>query len=486
MATDDGAVWFERLDASDLSGRAEVVLALLERDPGGFLDLSARDGLRATLAGVNLGRAALEARIASAAGSTVEGEDQAPSGTPTWWDDSARGIVLRGAKLSGAKLSGAVLRWADLRGADLRDASLAGADLAGARLEEADLRGADLAGADLRGAALGNADLREAMLEDALLRKAGLRFANLAGAALDGADLRGADLWGADLDGATLAKADLRGALFREAKLRGADLSGALLRRADLGRADCGGANLSGADLRGALTSSAKFSDAVLRDARLDGLDLDSCDLAGVHLRGAALAGSRLRAEQLGGSIGEERAGAFGEARKGYLGLERYFQDAGDPDASSWAYRRRRRMQKQEALRDARLARAEGRRGDAVSAYSNYASDQLVEWLCDYGESVPRVFLSMLAVYIGFILLYGVMGGVVHKVKAPDGVEVATITRDPLALAVFSLMVIVSGNAPAGFEPRNDLIILLTGFQTLLGVALTGLLGFVLGNLVRR
>lgn len=490
------AVWFERLEASDAKERAELVLSLLELDPAGPLDLSARDGVRAALDEIDLGRVCLEARIAdletrratelespAGAGEAASGSGQWP---PAWWDGALRGVVLRGAKLSGARLSGAVLRGADLRGADLRDASLAGADLVGARLEEVDLRGADLAGADLRGAALGNADLRGAMLEDALLRKAGLRFAKLAGAALDGADLRRADLWGADLDASTLAKADLRGALLREATLRGADLSGALLRRSDISRTDFSGADLSGADLRGAQASASKFSDAILRDARLDGLDLFSCDLSGVYLRGASLAETRLRADQLGGSIGEERAGAFGEARKGYLALERYFLDTGDPDASSWSYRRRRRMQKYESLRDARHARAEGRRRAAAAGYFNYASDQLVEWVCDYGESIPRVLLSMLTVYLGFVLLYGLMGGVVRNVRSPTGAEVAAITRNPLDLAVFSLMVIVAGDAPAGLEPRNDLVILLTGFQTLLGVALTGLLGFVLGNLVRR
>jgi uncharacterized protein YjbI with pentapeptide repeats len=472
---------FALLDAADAAGRAEMVLWLLGADPGRPLDLSARDGLRAVLDGIDLGRAGLESRLGLAAGSEPVAEPP-----PPWWDGAARGVVMRGANLRGARLAGAVLRGADLRGVDLQGAVLGAADLRGARLEEADLAGADLAGADLRAASLGNADLRGAMLEDANLRRAGLRFARLDGAALDGADLHRADLWGASLENASLAKADLRAAVLREARLGRADLSGALLRGADLGQADCQRANLTGADLRRANVPDLRLPAAVLRDARLDELDLAGCDLAHAHLGGASLAGTRLRAEQFGGAIGEEVAGDFGEARKGYLALERNFQDSGDPGAASWAFRRRRRMQKCEALRLARAARAEGRYREAAPLYFDYASDQLVEWLCDYGESGHRVLLSMLAVYLAFTLLYGLTGGVVRVERTPSGGEVSTPTRDPLDLAIFSLLSMTAGNPPNGMEPRNDAIILLSGVEALLGVGLTGLLGFVLGNLVRR
>lgn len=463
---------YEGLGAADPAGRVGIVLDLVAALQGRPLDLSARDGLRAALDGVNLGRAGLEARLAAET-------DPAPA----WWDAQLRGANLRGADLRGARLGGAILAFADLRKADLRDAVLGGADLRGARLEETDLRGADLAGAILRGAALGNADLRGAMLEEADLRRAGMRFAKLEDAALDGADVRRADLWGADLTGATLQRADLRAAVLKEATLPRADLSGALLRRAEAGKADFSGARLAGADLRTANVAGARFPHAVLSDANLQGLDLSSCDFTGVHIRGAALESTRLRFEQFAGPIGEENAGAWGEARKGYLALERYFQDSGDPDAASWAYRRRRRMQKFEALQLARTARAGRRYREAGSGYLNHASDQIVEWVCDYGESIPRVLLSMLALYLGFTVLYGVSGGVLRS--APPGGASAT-TRDPLDLAVYSLLAMTSGNTPSGMEPRDNWIILLAGFESLLGVALTGLLGFVMGNLVRR
>lgn len=467
---------FASLEATDAAGRVELLLALVTRG-NGSLDLSVSEGLRAVLDGIDLSRAALEVRLEA-----IEGAEP-----PAWWDAEARGLSFREAKLSGAKLAGAVLRGANLNKADLAEATLGAADLRGAKLEEANLSRADLAGADLRLAALGNADLTDAMLEDTKLRRAGLRFAKLRGAALDGADLRGADLWAADLTGATLVGADLRGATLREAKLAGADLSRALLRNTDLGAADLTGATLTGADLRGAQASSTRFTRAVLRDARLDRVDLSSCNLAHVHLQDATLSGTRLRVEQLGGVLGEELAHEYGDARKGYLGLERFFQDSGDPGAASWAYRRRRRMQKAEALKAAEIARHEKRYKAALGDYALYASDQLVEWLCDYGESAPRVLLAMFGVYLAFTLIYGLTGSVVREVKGPLGSSMSVPTHDPLDLAIFSLMAITApGNAPSGMEPRNDWVILLSGIESLFGVMLTGLLGFILGNLVRR
>jgi len=479
---------FERLDAAGPGGRTVAFLSLLESHPGRPPDLAARDGLRARLDGLDLSRTALEARIA--AGAVGQGGDAGADADtpPPWWDPELRGVRLARADLRGARLGAAVLRHADLRRADLRDASLGNADLRGARLEEADLRGADLAGADLRGASLGNADLRGTMLEDAKLCRAALRFARLEGAALDNADLRRADLWGADLSAATVAGADLRGAVLKEATLRHTDLKRANLRRVDAGKSDFFESDFSGADLRGATLSGARFARAVFTDAQLQNLDLSTCDLAGVHVRGAAISGTRLRAEQFAGAIGEENVGAFGEARKGYLALERYFEDSGDPDAASWAYRRRRRMQKLEALASTRAAKARGDRRAAAVYRFHHLSDQLVEWLCDYGESIPRVMLTMFGVYLMFTVIYGVTGGVVRvgRAEAGAGAPASVVTRDPLDLAVFSLMAVTGGNTPAGMEPRNNMIILLSGVEGLTGVALTGLLGFVMGNLVRR
>lgn len=355
-----------------------------------------------------------------------------------------------------------------------------GADLQGAMLEEADLHEIDLAGISLHRAMLGEANLQGALLEDADLRDAGLRFANLRDAALEGANLQGADLWGVNLENADLTGADLTGALLGEGVLRGADLSRADLRGVDLGKADLTGARLTGADLRGATLSGTILRGAMLDDAQLGDVDLSTCDLTHIALGGATLEKTRFGADQLGGAIGEERGRRYDAAVKGYIALERNFTDLGDPDAARWAYGKKRRMQKLAARTQARVAARERRWGSAVGLYATYVSDQFVEWVCDYGESVPRVVGTLVATYLVFTLMYGLTGSVV---RVTDGVR--TVTHNPLDMFVFSIASLTTQTA-LNMLPRNETVQLFTGLETVVGIFLTGLLGFVAGNRIRR
>ena len=233
------------------------------------------------------------------------------------------------------------------------------------------------------------------------------------------------------------------------------------------------------------------MSRAHLQRARLDGLDLTRCDLTHVFLQGATLSRAQFSREQLGGAIGEERVGAFEEARHGYLALERHFLDLGDPDVARWAYGKRRRMQKRAAHAQARSAWKDGRRGDALVQAAIAAGDQLVEWICDYGESMGRVLISILVVYTFFMILYGLTGSVVRVGASPGGSRsgggmVPVPTHRALDLAVFSLLAMTTQGSPVGLLPRNETVQFLTGIEALLGIGLTGLLGFVLGNRIRR
>jgi uncharacterized protein YjbI with pentapeptide repeats len=434
--------------------RAQRVLLCIEEHAQGRLELPAYDGIRATLDGIDLGRERFQKL--EAAGDTF----------PRCWNTEHQAVDLRRANLRGASL-----RHANLHGALLEEAILAGADLAGTNLQ-----GTDLAGVDLQGA----------LLEDADLRKAVLRFAKGRGSVLEEARLQGADLWGADMEGADLSGADLQGATLEEANCQGTDLAGADLRGANLKRANLKGANLQGADLRGAALGETNLEGAVLRDAKLQELELTDCALTHAHTCGARLEKTRLDQEQLGGAIGEEVTGDYGMARRGYLALERNFNELGDHDAARWAYRRRRRMEKREAWQKARAAGAERRWAAAALCTLKYACDQLVEVVCDYGESVSRVFGTLVVVYVLFVLLYGLTGAVLRAEKGSVG-EVTTPTCDPADLALFSLASMTSpGNPPDYLKPRNEVAYLLAGVQTLLSIFLTGLMGFVAGNRIRR
>lgn len=445
---------YRRLAALDAPGKAALVLHMIEEHPQGQLELPARDGQRAALDGIDLGRERLQA------------EHDAPRASRPWWDVERQALFLRRA---------------DLRGASLRHA-----DLHGALLEETDLSEADLAGANLQGADLGGVNLHGALLEDADLRKAVLRFARGRGSVWEEARLQGADLWGADLQGADFSGANLQGTTLEEANLQETDLSGVDLRGALLKRANLKNANLRGADLRGAVLGDTNLAGAVLRDAKVQDLDLTACVLTHVHTSGARFEKTRLDQEQLGGAIGEELSGSYEPARKGYLALERNFDELGDHDAARWAYGRRRRMEKWDARQKAWAAWREHHGRAAARFALKYVADQLVEWVCDYGESITRVLGTLFVVYILFIPLYGLTGTVL-RVDKTSGTEIKMPTYDLADLALFSLTAMTSpGNPPDYLVPKNEAAYVFAAVQTLLSIFLTGLMGFVAGNRIRR
>ena len=387
-----------------------------------------------------------------------------------------------GADLTRARLRGATLADADLSGATLTGAFLAQADLSRANLERVNAGGADLSHASLEGASLGEARLADALLEEARLHSASLRFADLTGAVLEGADLTEADLWGAklgkaDFSGATLVRARLGEASaadtdFSRADLSAADLTGTALSRARFRDADLRGATLTGADLTG----------ADLAGARLEELDLTRTTLSGTCWARARLERTLMDVEQLGAAVGEELARDWDGAGRAYTALERNFLSLGEVESAAWAYRRKRRMQKAAAWHRARAALRARRPLLALTEGARYAGDQLVEAVCDYGESVPRVLGALVAVYLLFMTLYGVTGSVTRLV-GPTRV----VSHRLVDLAIFSLMAMTTSGTPSGdLMPTDTTTLLLSGTQALLGIFLTGLLGFVAGTRIRR
>jgi uncharacterized protein YjbI with pentapeptide repeats len=402
--------------------------------------------------------------------------------------DPAAGATLTGADLSRADLREARLRGASLRSSNLEGAVLKGADLRGAKLgaarmeradlEEANLQNADLITAGLRGAVLSGANLKGALLEDADLREANLRFASLPDAICENAKMAGADLWGAKLPAAVLAGADLKGSVFTEAAGEGADFTGADLRGAAMAKSNFARGKFAGADFRGANVAGINLREAVLRDAKLQELDLSGSDLTAAHFSGAALDRTRMRRGQIGEAVGEELAGDWEGAAQAYLALERNFAALDDAGAASWAYRRRRRMEKRTALKLARLRHDQGHLRAALPYYAKAGRFQLVEWLCDYGESPSRVLLSLLAVYLLFFAAYLALGGV-------RDVGSFRVSRNPLDVASFTLTA-MTGRMSTRLVPSHAYVETLMSLQSLLGIALTGLLGFVIGNRIRR
>lgn len=188
-----------------------------------------------------------------------------------------------------------------------------------------------------------------------------------------------------------------RDADLREAGFRGAKPAGVVFERANLDGSDFAGADLARALLEDIDLSNAFFRFAVLTKAVLDGSKLP-------------------------------------RAERAYLALERNFEALGDPDAADWAYRRRQ-MEKWDYLARGRREWAAGHRSMAVVWAGRWANMQFVELLCDYGEGIPRVLLSLVALFLAFAVLYGATGSVTRPATA--GREV---TYHPLDLALYSLL----------------------------------------------
>ena len=139
------------------------------------------------------------------------------------------------------------------------------------------------------------------------------------------------------------------------------------------------------------------------------------------------------------------------------------------------------------ALAEGIAATREARIGAAFAGLATFVGDTLVEWMCNYGESLLRVFGSIAVVYVGFMTLYGVTGGVDRVTALPNGGQSLHVTRNLLDLAVFSLGAMTTSGAESSMLVSAGLYVkLLTGIQALSGIFLTGLLGFVAGHRIRR
>jgi len=249
------------------------------------------------------------------------------------------------------------------------------------------------------------------------------------------------------------------------------------------------GAKLQGADLVGANLEGAKLEGANLQEANLVGAKLQEANLVGAELQGTFFSGVRLDhtemdRDSLGPAIGEELAGNCLGARDAYLRLKQNFDDLGDYAASSWAYRKERRMEKLAALQSAKDAWQDRDWKGTIPHCAKVVGDQLVELVCDYGESVGRVLVSLVVVYLLFTLIYGLTWSVI-RVRAVPAATIREPTRNLVDLLRFSLGAMTTMDL-TGLEPRNGLVELVAGLEALLGIFLAGLLGFVAGNRIRR
>jgi hypothetical protein len=166
--------------------------------------------------------------------------------------------------------------------------------------------------------------------------------------------------------------------------------------------------------------------------------------------------------------------------------LKNNFAEIGRYDDAAWAYRKERRMEKLTALKEAKEVWHRRNWKEAIPRYAKVVGDQVIEWVCDYGEGFWNVVGSLTAVWVIFALIYGLIGGVWGPWQDAVSGRIRSITRNPIDLLWFSLGTMVTLHPP-GLEARSTLFMrFLVPSQALLGIFLAGLLGFVAGNRIRR
>jgi uncharacterized protein YjbI with pentapeptide repeats len=390
-----------------------------------------------------------------------------------------------------------------------RDESIERIDLSGVKMEDVILSDVDLTRANLSGAIISQSDLSYAHLPWVDFSNAFITQTDLTNTVLAEANLTSSRLVQTDLSGA-----ELRGANLTDTRYKQANLSGAELDLANLSDAQLWDTNLSGSSLRWANLSGAKLA----------GANLTGADLRRVHLRGQALSevgslqGVRLyrtyfwgvlslRYEQFKGdkagrsTIWEDTEGRFYEAKDIYKTLKGYFEDAGDYEGANWAYVREQVMEKlmftrampsfskpllrlfYPRWRDKFDSLAEGEeQGPTKRPFLNWLRLEASEKIAYYGTKLWIPFSWLLAVLIVFAAVYW-LGGMVTYIDVSTGAAYP-LYNNFLNTLLFSAASMVT--IDVGFlQPTAPYVGALQTLQAFFGIALTGLIGFVLGNKLR-
>lgn len=317
-----------------------------------------------------------------------------------------------------------------------------------------------------------------------------------------GLDLSGKDLSGLILTPKTLNQIRQKRKLEKQPvwqmenggiNLDGINLSWAVLTRADLSDSSLRNADLRGAKLEHVDFIDADLSNAFLWDASFDYAVLDGAKLQGANIFGARFVDSTISKENIGESIIQEsrryslpnemtmspERNRFWQASKIYRHLKAIFDANGLYDNASWAYRKARKMEKHLALYNMIEAWKTKQWRIMAQNFRKVISDSFVEVLSDYGESPRHVLFSIILVWAGFAIAYGLLSGVIISNNA-------SITHNPIDLLAFSLGTMTTVET-VGLSANNIWAMrFLMPLETLFGIALTGLFGYVLGNRINR
>ena len=135
---------------------------------------------------------------------------------------------------------------------------------------------------------------------------------------------------------------------------------------------------------------------------------------------------------------------------------------------------------------NARRAAAARNWRTALRHAASWASDTFVEWLCNYGDSIPRVVRAYAITLLAFATYYLVTGSLLRPVQS--GTETLWLpSRELIDVLSFSFLNQITSVTPdLGLKLASKAVYVVGSMQYVVGVVLIGLFGFVLGNRIRR
>lgn len=272
------------------------------------------------------------------------------------------------------------------------------------------------------------------------------------------------------------------------------NLEGQNLKKLDLSGLNLSNANLRGVSLKGAKVDKTDFTFADLRQANVQGVNfMHSC------LLGARIHGIRLKKTYLPIYVFKQ------EGKQKYV-LGDLTSAKVSKNIKDWHYAREVAMLlKYESAKVGRMLESKRMflfeqriiRGltnpfrrvkwaedktflRKLSIFTRFGLRWLVAWIadltCGYGESVFRVLSTFVLTQGLFILGYSLFGSILY-------INGGTAT-DLMSVINFGLAAMTTTNLQ-NLVPANQCVEIVMSFQVIIGIAVTGLLGFVLGNRIR-
>jgi hypothetical protein len=190
-----------------------------------------------------------------------------------------------------------------------------------------------------------------------------------------------------------------------------------------------------------------------------------------------------LRETHLNARLDDALGGRLAETAENWRMLSAVWMAAGAYDDAGWAYRRSRRATRAN-LAPWRGSAAAARQVPLISSEKGprrvglWATLAIAGPLCGFGTRLRGIVLAMLAMVVGFAVLLKLTGAL--SVVGASG-ERAANWFDALRFSIGQLATTPPGDLTlpgAGWSLAADV-------ETLLGIALLGLFGFVLANLLR-